>query len=412
MRHLVIIGLVTMLFGAVVGAGQARVEILGVWSGDELESFQSVLKPFIDATGINVEFVGTRDLAAVLTTRVEAGDPPDLAILPNPGQMVELAKGGHLVPFDTLTDMGKLRADYGATLDDASYNGVVYGFFFKMAVKSLVWYNPQALLAAGYAPPDSWNELIYVSEKLAEAGVSPWAIGLESGAATGWPGTDWIEDIMLRTAGPDLYDQWVNHEIPWTHPAVKLAFQVFGGFVKYAYGGGTGMATINFGDSPAALFAEPPAAYFHRQASFITGFFPAGLEAGVDYDFFPFPSINPSYGVPVLTGGDLVVAFKDGPEIRMLVDYLASAEAQEIWARRGGYLTANKSLPLAVYPDELTRKMAQMLVEATVVRFDASDLMPAAIGAGAFWQGVVDYVSGIPLDTVLNNIERAAQATY
>ncbi|MFH1609789.1 MAG: extracellular solute-binding protein [Candidatus Bipolaricaulota bacterium] len=411
MRKLVLCGLALVFIGGLSWA-QGKVEILGVWSGEELESFQAVLKPFIAATGIKVEFVGTRDLAAVLTTRVVAGNPPDLAILPNPGQMVDLAKGAYLVPLDTLMDMGKLRADYGATLDDGSYNGRVYGFFFKMAVKSLVWYNPQALFAAGYAVPDSWNELIYVSEKLTKPGVSPWAIGLESGAATGWAGTDWIEDILLRTAGPEIYDQWVRHEIPWTHPAVELAFQIFGGFVKHAYGGGTGMATINFGDSPAALFAVPPAAYFHRQASFITGFFPAGVVAEVDYDFFAFPSINPKYGVPVLTGGDLVVAFRDRPEVRKLMDYLASADAQAIWAKRGGYLTANKSLSLAVSPDELTRKMAQMLVEATVARFDASDLMPAAVGAGAFWQGVVDYVTGVPLDTVLRNIERAAQAAY
>jgi alpha-glucoside transport system substrate-binding protein len=309
-------------------------------------------------------------------------------------------------------DMETMRANYGATLDDATYDGNVYGFFFKMAVKSLVWYNPQALYATGYAVPDSWNELMYLSEQLAATGVTPWAIGLESGEASGWPGTDWIEDIMLRTAGPEVYDQWVAHEIPWTDPAVKQAFEIFGKFMDYTYGGSTGVLSINFGDSPAVLFTDPPGAYLHRQADFITAFFPEGLTPGVNYDFFPFPAINPRFGTPVLAAGDLIVAFNDRAAVQELLNYLASAEAQAIWAARGGYITANQVLSLDVYPDELTRRMAEMLVTADVVRFDGSDLMPAAVGAGAFWTGVLDYISGENLDQVLEYIEQAAQQAY
>jgi len=423
LKKLLVPLLVLSLLGAiaVVGVAQQKVTIATLWSGEELEDFEQALVPFEQATGIDVvvESVG-RDLPAVLVIRVAAGNPPDVVVMPNPGQMREFAKSGDLVPIDSFMDMEKLRANYGATLDDASYGGQVYGFFFKMAVKSLVWYNPSKLYATGLGIPDSWNELLYVTDKLAATGVTPWAVGLECGAASGWAGTDWIEDIMLRTAGPELYDKWVNHEIPWTHPAVRNAFEMFGQIVRggasdwpVVYGGTTGVVSINFGDSPAVLFTDPPGAYFHRQASFITGFFPEGVTPTEDYDFFPFPAIDTQFGIPVLTAGDIIATFSDRAEVKQLLDYLASVEPQAIMAAvSGGYLSANKSLSLDVYPDELTRKMAQTLTEAKVARYDGSDLMPAAVGSGTFWTGVLDYVTGIPLDTVLGAIEASAIDAY
>jgi alpha-glucoside transport system substrate-binding protein len=393
------------------------VTVLGTWGGDELTNFQEAVFPFTDETGIGMAFEGTRDLAAVLTTRVEAGNPPDLAILPNPGQMYELADAGELVDISQFMDMGELETNYAqAWLDLASYNDTLYGIFYKVANKSLIWYNPSAFSAAGYEIPTTWDELIALSDQIVADGSTPWTIGFESGAASGWPATDWIEDIMLRTAGPDIYDQWVNHDISWTDEAVKNAWEVFGEIVlneEYQYGGSTGTLTTNFGDAPAPLFTSPPGAYMHRQASFITGFFPEGLEAGTDYDFFPFPSIDPAYGIPVLGGADLIVVFNNTPEVQELVKYLATPQPQEIWAANGGgFISPNKAVSLDVYPDELTRKMAEMVVNAEVFRFDASDLMPAAVGAGSFWSGTLDYVGGKDLDSVLEEIEASAVDAY
>ncbi|MBA7473408.1 hypothetical protein ES705_05430 [subsurface metagenome] len=393
------------------------VTVLGTWGGDELASFQEAVFPFTDETGIGMAFEGTRDLAAVLTIRVEAGNPPDLAILPNPGQMYELAESGELVDISQFMDMGELETNYTqAWLDLASYNDTLYGIFYKVANKSLIWYNPSAFSDAGYEIPTTWDELIALSDKIVADGGTPWAIGFESGAASGWPATDWIEDIMLRTAGPDIYDQWVNHEISWTDKAVKTAWEVFGEIVQneeYQYGGSTGTLTTDFGDAPAALFTDPPGAYMHRQASFITGFFPEGLEVGTDYDFFPFPSIDPAYGIPVLGGADLIVVFNNTPEVQQLVKYLATAQPQEIWAAKGGgFISPNKAVSLDAYPDELTKKMAEMVVNAEVFRFDASDLMPAAVGSGSFWTGTLDYVGGKDLDTVLEEIEDSAVDAY
>jgi len=395
---------------------KGAVTVLGVWGGDELTNFQEAVFPFTDETGIGMAFEGTRDLAAVLTTRVEAGNPPDLAILPNPGQMYELAKNSNLVDISKFMDMDKLNSNYAkAWLDLASYDGTLYGIFYKVANKSLIWYNPTAFSDAGYEIPTTWDELIVLSDKIVSDGNAPWAIGFESGAASGWPATDWIEDIMLRTAGPDVYDKWVNHEIPWTDPAVKTAWETFGKIVgkeDYQYGGSTGTLTTNFGDAPAPLFTDPPEAYMHRQASFVTGFFPEGVEAVTDYNFFPFPPIDPAYGTPVLGGADLIVMFNDTPEARKLMEYLASAQPQEIWAAAGGFISPSKEVNLDSYPDELTKKMADMVVKAEVFRFDASDLMPAAVGAGSFWSRTLDYVGGEDLDTVLGDIEASAVEAY
>ncbi|MBC7228410.1 MAG: carbohydrate ABC transporter substrate-binding protein [Thermoflexales bacterium] len=399
-----------------VHAPKGTITVLGVWGGDERVAFQDAVAPFSQQTGIGVAFEGTRDLAAVLTTRVEAGNPPDIAILPNPGQLYELAAAGHLVPLDSFMDVNQIVADYGQSwVDLGSYEGHLYGIFYKVAIKSLVWYNPKAFQEKGYQVPTTWDELVALSDRIVADGGTPWCIGLESGAASGWPGTDWIEDIMLRTAGPEVYDKWVNHEIPWTDPAVKRAWELFGQIArneKYVWGGTTGVLSTNFGDSPRPLFDTPPGCYMHRQASFITGFFPQGLKAGEDYNFFPLPAIDPQWGVPALIAGDVIVMFNDTPEVRQFVQYLAGPEPQQIWASKGGFISANKKVSLDAYPDDLTRNMAKAIVEAKVARFDGSDLMPAAVGAGSFWTGVMDYVGGKDLDAVLQAIEGSAQDAY
>jgi alpha-glucoside transport system substrate-binding protein len=391
------------------------VTVLGVWSGDERAAFEEVVAPFTEETGITMQFEGTRDLPAVLTTRVEAGNPPDVAILPNPGQMVEFAKEGDLVDIGAFMDMGQLESDYASSwLDLASYEGTLYGIFYKAAIKSLVWYSPTAFEAGGYEVPTTWDELIALSDKIVADGGVPWCLGIESGAASGWPATDWIEDIMLRTAGGEVYDQWVNHDIPWTDPAVKTAWEYFGQIAAnedYVYGGTTGVLSINFGDSPAPIFDDPPGCYMHRQASFITGFFPEGVTEA-DYAFFPFPEIDPAYGVPALGAADLLVVFKDTPQSRAFIEYLATPEAQEIWAALGGFLTPNKRVSLDVYPDATFKAMAEALAAAEIFRFDGSDLMPAAVGSGSFWTGTLDYVGGEDLDTVLATIEASAADAY
>ena len=395
------------------------VSVLAVWGGDELDNFRAMIAPFEEQTGITVEYEGTRDLNAVLTTRLEGGNPPDLAGLPGPGQLQEFAQAGHLVALNDVLDMEQMQSEYDeGFLNLASIDDNLYGIFIKAAVKSLVWYNPKAFDAAGYEIPTTWDEMNALEDQIIADGSTPWCIGLESGAASGWPGTDWIEDIMLRTAGPDIYDQWWNHEIPWTDPAVKNAWETWGTVVtdpEMIYGGTPFVLSTNFGEAPFPMFDDPPGCYLHRQASFITSFITEqypDLVAGEDYNFFQFPPIEAEQGQPLLVAGDLFGMFNDTPQSRALMNYLVTADAQSIWAERGGFLSANKTVDPAVYPDQLTQQIGEMLTSATAVRFDASDLMPEAVN-NAFWSGILDFVSQPDtLDTILESIESAAQDAY
>lgn len=395
------------------------VSVLAVWGGEELDNFRAMIEPFEEETGITVEYEGTRDLNAVLTTRLEGGNPPDLAGLPGPGQMQQFAEEGHLVPLDDVLDMEQMQNDYDeGFLNLATIDGSLYGIFIKASVKSLIWYNTAAFEEAGYEVPTTWEELNSLEEQIIADGTTPWCVGLESGAASGWPGTDWIEDIMLRTAGPETYDQWWQHEIAWTDEAVRNAWETWGTVVadeEMIYGGTPYVLSTNFGEAPFPMFQDPPGCYLHRQASFITTFigdqYP-DLVAGEDYNFFQFPPINEEYGSPLLVAGDLFGMFNDTPQARALMQYLVQADSQTIWAERGGYLSANRNVDPAVYPNQLTRQIAEMLSEAPAVRFDASDLMPEAVN-NAFWGGILDYVNNPDsLDSVLESIESAAEDAY
>jgi alpha-glucoside transport system substrate-binding protein len=398
---------------------EQSVTVMGVWTGAESEAFEKMVAPFEEETGIKVEFTGTRDLPAILNTRVQAGNPPDVSAMPNPGQMAEFAKQGKLIPLANFMDRGALLDDYSnAWLELGSYDGKLYSIFISADLKSLVWYNPKAFAAAGYKIPGTWDELMELSDQMLADGNTPWAIGLESGAASGWPGTDWIEDIMLRIASPETYDAWVNHEIAWTNEKVMEAFEIFGkiaGSNEYVYGGPNAVLTIPFGDSPDALFTDPPNAYMHRQATFIKGFilehFP-DLVPGEDFDFFPFPPIKEEFGTPALGAADMLAMFNDTAEARAFMEYVASAPAQEIWVGELGKLAPNRKVDPMVYPDDITRKAADFLGEASVFRFDGSDLMPAAVGSGSFWTGILDYVSGENVRNVLMQIEASALDAY
>ncbi|MBE0477662.1 carbohydrate ABC transporter substrate-binding protein [Candidatus Aerophobetes bacterium] len=421
LKKVVFVLILGFLLGGICATSfaQKTVTVLGVWGGEERDAFLKTLEPFEAATGIKVEFTGTRDLPAVLTTRVAAGNPPDISVLPNPGQMQELAKIGVLVEVGKFLDVGKLGKEYAETwINLGSFKGKLYAIFLSADLKSLVWYSPETFADAGYAVPTSWDELIALSDKIANQGKSPWSIGLESGAASGWPGTDWIEDIMLRITSPEVYDKWVNHEIPWTDAVIKRAWQLFGDIVrneKYVYGGVATALTANFGEAPNLLFTTPPRAYMHKQATFIKSFilrYNPELVPGKDFSFFPFPSIDAKYGTPALGAADMFAMFNDTPEARALMRYLVTAGAQEIWVAQLGKLSANRRVNPNAYPDDLTRKAADILSTAPTFRFDASDLMPAAVGSGSFWTGILDYVGGEDLDSVLRRIEATAVEAY
>ncbi len=400
-------------------AAPTTLDVLNVWSGEEQDSFKAMVAPFTSQTGIKVNVESTRDLDAVLTTRIRGNNPPDIAILPNPGKMQELAGQGKLTALDSFLDMNQIKQDYAqAWLDLGSYNGKLYAIFMKAANKGTIWYNPQQFTANGWQTPTDWQGLITLSNTIAASGKYPWSMGVSSGAASGWPAADWIDQIFLALNGGSLYDQWVNHKIPWTHDAVKKSFQYFGQIVggnHYINGAPQSILATGYQDATYPPFASPPTAYMYYLGDFAAGFITTQFKdakPAIDFNFFPFPTLNPSIQGAVTGGADVVVAMKNNSSVQKLVKYLATADAQAIWVKRGGFTSVNKSVSLDSYPDKVAQASAQMLSSAGVFRFGADDLMPSQV-ENAFWQGALTYIQDqTKLDSVLSTIESTAQQAY
>ncbi|MEO1131482.1 MAG: ABC transporter substrate-binding protein [Cyanobacteria bacterium J06639_1] len=385
------------------------VTILGSITGDGQTTIEQVMQPFTDATGIEVIYEGTANFATLLPVRATAGNPPDLALFPQPGLMADLARQGELVPLTELIERSQLETAFAQTwLDLGTVDGELYGLWSRADVKSLVWYRPDVFEAEGYAVPTTWDEMMALSDRLISEGKTPWCLGIESGAASGWVGTDWIEDIVLREGGTDIYDRWVARDIPFTHPVIKTSFERFGAIARssdYALGGAIGVISTPFGDSPQPLFSNPPGCYLHRQANFISTFFPEDVEVGTDVAIFPLPSIEPDSDAPLLIAGTVFAALSDSPETRALVEYLTTVEPHQRWVESENYISPHQSITPDSYTNPLLSQQAELLANATSIRFDASDLMPGAVGTGTFWSGVVDYVGGADLDGVLQAID-------
>ena len=380
--------------------------VIGTWGGSEQESFLAMVAPFEAATGIDVQYTGTRDINTVLSTGVASGILPDVAGLPGPGQMTEWAKAGALKPLDDVLDVATYTAETAPALVAlGTVDGKISGVFIKAAVKGLIWFNPEVYTGGA---PATWDALTATSPAPAD---KLWCVGLESGAASGWPGTDWIEDFVLRQSGPDVYDAWVAGTQKWTSPEIKAAFEAFGSVIENAYGGSDAVLTTNFGDGGNKLFTSPPGCLFHHQASFITDFFKkqGGAKDG-QFDFFRMPDINSAYAGATTGAGDLFGMFNDTPQARALMAYLVTADAQKIWVERGGALSANKNV--TDYPDDVSKRSAELLANAGVFRFDASDLMPVAMN-DAFWKAILDYVKTPGnLDTILSNLDTVQTSAY
>jgi alpha-glucoside transport system substrate-binding protein len=392
------------------------ISVFGPWLSEEKDLVESVFDYFEAATGATVEYAGSDSLEQQIVIDTQAGSAPNLTAFPQPGLAANLAAKGFLAPLDDAT-RDWVRENYAAGdswIDLGTYanqNGEdeFYGLFYKVDVKSLVWYVPENFEDAGYDVPTTMEELKALTEQIVEDGGTPWCIGLGSGGATGWPATDWVEDLMLRTQPPEVYDQWVTNEISFDDPAVLGAIEEFGYFARngdFVDGGAAAVGSTDFRDSPGGLFASPPKCYMHRQASFVPAFFPEGTELGADADFFYFPAYeSKDLGKPVLGSGNVFAITKDSKGARALIDFLKTPIAHEIWMAQAGFLTPLKSANPDVYANDTLRKQGQILTDATTFRFDGSDLMPGKIGAGAFWTGMIDYVGGKSAEEVGADIQ-------
>jgi len=395
--------------------------IFGPWRGDDENLVQSVLEYFRQATGAEVKYSSSENYEQQIVIDTQAGSPPNIAVLPQPGLLADLASKGLLVPLgDDAANF--IKDNYGAgaswvslgSYKDKDGASKFFAFPYKADLKSLVWYSPENFKDAGYAIPKTMEDLIKLSDQIVKDGGKPWCIGLGSGGATGWPATDWVEDIMLRTQPPETYDGWTTNTVKFDDPAVVNAIDIFGSFAKndaYVDGGAAGVASTDFRDSPKGLFATPPKCYMHRQASFIPSFFPEGtkLGEGADADFFYFPpyASKPELGRPVLGAGTLFSITKDSKSARAFIEFLKMPLAHELWMAQSGFLTPLKTVNQDAYANEVLKKEGEILTTATTFRFDGSDLMPGKIGAGAFWTGMIDFVGGKPAADVAAGIQKA-----
>lgn len=388
------------------------VTVIGTWGGNEQAAFLEMVKPWEQQTGATVKYTGTRDINTVLTTGVASGVLPDLAGLPGPGQMAEYANAGRLMPLDDVLDLPTYQADTAPALVElGKVEDRVYGVFIKAAIKGLIWYSPK-LHDYSASPPATWTDLLSQATANQGAAQGTWCLGIESGAASGWPATDWIEDLVLRTAGPEVYAQWYQGKIKWSDPKIKNAFQMYvNDVVAKTYGGPQTAVATNFEVGGDPLFTEPPGCVFHHQASFITGLGKfKDLKAGTDYNFFPFPDINSQYAGAVEGAGDLFGMFHDTPAAKSLMRYLVTAQAQDIWVKIGGALSANKNA--TSYPDDISKRSAEILASSKSFVFDASDLMPTAMN-DAFWRGMVALTNGSKsVDQVLSELDTAQADAY
>jgi alpha-glucoside transport system substrate-binding protein len=393
-----------------------EVRIFGAFVSPELEAFEASIAPFEAETGIDIIYEGSGDFETEIPIRVEGGNLPDIAVFPQPGLAARFGD-----QFVDLTTMGYSQADvegaFGAYLTglvDVGKEGVYTGWL-KANSKSLIWYPVPEFEEAGYEIPTTWDELMALSDQMVADGRTPWCFGMESSGATGWVATDWMEDIMLRIGeGAAGYDKWVAHEIPFNDPNVKRAAELLGEVAftdGYVLGGTNGILSIPYGEAQTPMFDDPPSCWLHRQGSFITTFFPDGTAAGTDSAAFAFPSIDEGLPGASLGGGDVWGVFEDRPEVREVVKFLLSPDYGSIWAQQDpGFLSPHAQFDTSNYNDEIQKATGEAIKAAIAgggFRFDASDAMPAEVGNGTFWTGMVEYIQdgSDSLDKVLADIE-------
>jgi alpha-glucoside transport system substrate-binding protein len=391
------------------------ISTMAIWAGEEQESFQAVIDGFEEKyPNVSVRYTsGGDNLAPLLSTAVEGGNPPDIAAIGQPGLMADFAGQNAIKPMDDLRE--QIVDAFGEDVADAgAVDGTQYGLMYKGANKSTIWYNVATFEEAGVEPPESWDDLTQARDTIKAAGITPYSVGVD----VGWPITDIFENIYIRSAGPEKYDQLAKHEIPWTDQSVKDALTLMQDVVGQGdnmAGGTDGALQTEMPDSVAKVFRDDPQASMVILGDFAPGQTETTLEPETGFNVFTFPSIEGSEP-SVVGGGDLFIKFKDSPAADAFLEYLTTEEAAEIWAERGGFSSPNKNLDDSVYPDEITRTTAGALAEAETFRFDLSDLQPAAFG-GTPGQGLFkafsDFVANPnDIDKITQQMEADAKKAF
>jgi alpha-glucoside transport system substrate-binding protein len=438
---LALIALVTIAGG---GPGTASgspsptgtITLVASWTGQEETDFEQVLKPFEDSTGIQVIYTGTRALDQLLQSDIQQGSPPDLAILPSPGELLSYQQRGYLHPLDTVLSQKTIAADYGQDWLNIMKLGTdhIYTLPVKANVQNLVWYDPKRLPSGnvpGQTQPPSWAFLTNLEHKIIDDGDTPWCLGLDSTPVSGWPGTDWIADILLHQSGTSVYQQWADGTLSWSSPKVRAAWQAWGSLVArpgQVHGGSMGALLTDWATAGEPMFAKTPGCYLQHLPSFNTlnyQGYPGHPKPGTGYNFFPLPMTGlPSAASAASAASsdtwdvsaDLLGMLNDTPAARRLVAYLASESAQQIWPgiHGGGASSADRKVPRIVYPDQhVDARIAGIITNPHLTLcFNASDLMPVTM-QNAFYQAVMEYLQDPgQLQAILQRLDLIQQASY
>ena len=390
----------------------STVRVFGPYVGVDADRFAGVLDDFENSTGIDVVYTGSTDFVDDLRQRAGSARRPDVAMVPQPGVIDDLIERDAIV---TLPE--SVRETVTANHDDDTFGNTGwnprYVVPYRRAVKSIVWYRPELFRTEGWSVPTTMPELRVLVEEIAERDdIDPWCFSIFSGTATGWPATDWVEDLVLRRAGPELYDDWAAGRLSWQHPGIRTAFEEFQTLVlddERSFGGIRSVLQTDVTRASEPLLSDPPGCVLYKQASFAEEWLPAEVAVGPgqDVDTFVLPGLQPDAS-PIVTSGDGAVQFEERPNVNRLMDFLASPAGGEAWADAGGFVSALSSVDITSYFGAVDAGFAEVLLDDGVSRFDASDVLPADVGSGLLWRRITSWIEGtITLDELLTSIDAA-----
>ncbi len=412
----------SMLLVAACGGGggsSSSSKTVTVWSSTDPLVFAGLKKQIVakaKAEGITVNMQKVDNINQLIMTKIQANDTPDIAMIPQPGVVGDIVKRGKAQPLNDVVDMNALQSSMTpGTLEAGTFNGKLYGLLVSMNVKSLVFYPKQAWDKAGYKVPQSLGELEALTQQIKKDGTPPWCFAIGSDAATGWPATDWFEDLIMRYGGPDQYNAWVTHKIKFDSPLVRKAAAEFEKLLLTdgnVAGGRGSIASTAFGDADNPMWDNPPGCYLLKQGNFIVSkdFMPTGVVANVDQNIgvFGFPPATVGGPNPVLGGGDLATLLSDNPNAKKVMQIMADPSVGDKAAPSSSFISPHKTFDQSLYPSDLTRQIANIAYKSDTFLFDGSDAMPGAVGAGTFWKDMTAWISGQEsLDTALKNIDQS-----
>lgn len=411
---LVLVGLVGIAACAGDGApvDESTVTVFGPYVGADADRFAEVINGFERTTGIDVAYTGSVDFVSDLRQRAVGNQRPDVAMVPQPGVVNALVENQALEPLESDT-VEAVREGFGNTVLEATPWNLRFAVPYRSNVKSLVWYRPDVFAENGWEVPRTLDELTSLVDDIEDGGtMAPWCFSVFAGSATGWPATDWIEDLVLRRAGAEVYEQWARGELSWQEPEIRDAFREFRELVvdnERSAGGLRAVLQTEVSSAGGPLFADLPGCAMYKQASFAEDWFPDGTNIGpdADVDYFVLPGATAGE-TRLVTAGDAAVTFADRPNVNSFMAFLASADGGRAWAEDGGFLSQRTDVDLDQYYSDADVDVAALLQAEATTRFDASDILPAEVGSNLLWRQITDWLGGfVPLDDLLVSLDEA-----